>query len=250
MRPAARVSTRTLCGESTDGEHDGPLKFDPPPAKGLDSSAMTVRNGVPWQEFTRNEQLGSAFRARHSVPGDAFVFGMIARLTYLKGIDVALHALHLLLEQGVGRAIRLVIAGTGSKESEYRALADQLGLTSLVVFAGFIDNPVEALSAYDVILFASRREGLPLALLEGMAAGCIPIVTRISGMPEAVNSDAIGRVVCPEDPRGLCAAMQDVLALHPAEITKMRRKAVDRIRESFDINASHRQIVDLCGLTT
>src|SRR6516164_11193379 len=103
MRPAARVSTRTLCGESTDGEHDGPLKFDPPPAKGLDSSAMTVRNGVPWQEFTRNEQLGSAFRARHSVPGDAFVFGMIARLTYLKGIDVALHALHLLLEQGVGR---------------------------------------------------------------------------------------------------------------------------------------------------
>jgi hypothetical protein len=44
--------------------------------------------------------------------------------------------------------------------------------------------------------------------------------------------------------------MPDVLVLHPTEIMKMRRKAVDRIRESFDIDASHRQIVDLCGLTT
>jgi glycosyltransferase involved in cell wall biosynthesis len=209
---------------------------------------VSVRNGVPWREFARDEERGAAFRCRHRVPADAFVFGMIARLTYLKGIDVALNALRLLIDRGVARAVRLVVAGTGPEEGEYRALAERLGLNAHVVFVGFVDDPAEALSAYDVILFASRKEGLPLALLEGMAASCIPVVTRISGMPEAVNSDTIGRVVSPEDPEELCTALQDILALSPAEIAQMRGNAVARIRESFDIEASHRRIVDLCGL--
>jgi glycosyltransferase involved in cell wall biosynthesis len=55
-------------------------------------------------------------------------------------------------------------------------LTSELYLQSHVHFAGFVERPVEALSGYDAMVFPSRREGLPLGLLEEMAAGCIAIV--------------------------------------------------------------------------
>jgi glycosyltransferase involved in cell wall biosynthesis len=104
------------------------------------------------------------------------------------------------------------------------------------------------LAASDVILFSSRVEGLPLALLEGMAAGCIPIVTRISGMPEAVNDPSVGWVVEPESPEAIAVAMTAVLALDAAALASMKANARKRVQESFDIEKSHAVLFTACGL--
>ena len=78
-----------------------------------------------------------------------------------------------------------------------------------------------------------------------MAAGCIPIVTRVSGMPEAVNSNDIGLVVSPENPEELYMAMKHILMLDKSILLQMRKCAVRRIQEKFDIDRSHLTIIEI-----
>lgn len=207
-----------------------------------------VRNGVPWREFARDQKKGKAFRSTHEIPAGAYVFGMVTRLSPEKGVDIALKAFRLVLDQNADADIQLVVAGTGRDAETLSSLCERLGLADRVHFVGFIRDAIGPMSAFDVILFPSRNEGLPLGLLEAMAAGCVPIVSRISGMPEAVASPRIGWVVAPENPAELAAAMTSALRTDPGELTRMRQAAVAQIRDQFDIEATHQKIFKRLGL--
>lgn len=217
--------------------------WDAPP-----DSIVVVRNGVRWQDFQRDAVAGAQFRAAHAIDTDSFVFGMMTRLTGVKGIDLALEAARRTADLGSSRAFSLVIAGEGPDHASLAALADELGLKDRVVFAGPIARPLDALSAFDVILFSSRFEGLPLALLEGMAAGCVPVVTRIGGMGEAVDSAEVGWLVPSEDPQALALAMHACLSADAARMATLRANAVHRVQTEFDGDACYERILDLCGI--
>ena len=185
---------------------------------------------------------------KYGIPPDAFVFGMLCRLSHEKGVDNALRALARLNAKHPDRSFYLVVAGEGSELDMLKALADQLGVQNRVKFVGFVKTPAAMLSAYDVILFSSRVEGLPLGLLQGMAAGCIPIATRISGMPEAVHSPEVGWVVSPDDPAALSDAMNAVLTLDVQKRLEMRQRVIRRVQDSFDLAECNRRIVELCEI--
>ena len=219
------------------------LEWGVPPQR-----VTVIRNGVAWRTLARNAEQGAAFRASHSIPEDAFVFGMVARLRSEKGIDIALRAMRHLLDTGTPRPVYLVIAGQGPDEAELKGLSEELRLTERVRFIGFVSEVRTVLSGFDSILFPSRLEGLPLGLLEGMAAGCIPIVTRISGMPEVVDSPQVGWVVAPESPQELADAMASVLALDQQALSAMRDRVTRRIQEHFDIDVCHRRFLECFGL--
>lgn len=212
------------------------------------SKIVVVHNGVRWQQLQRDPEAGRRWRDSYDVPGDVFVFGMLTRLSYWKAIPVALQAMKELLARRPARPSHLVIAGEGEQAGMLRSMAAELGVSAHVHFTGHTDDRVGALSAFDAILFSSIREGLPLSLLEGMAAGCVPIVTRISGMPEAVEVPATGWVVPPNDPPALAAAMAEALALDPAEFERRRQANVDRIQRHFDLDESYRRILDAFSL--
>ncbi|MBS0394290.1 MAG: glycosyltransferase [Proteobacteria bacterium] len=204
-----------------------------------------VRNGVAWRDLQRDAESGRAFRERFSIPADAFVFGMLTRLSPEKGVDLALRALARVVGARPPRAPCLVVAGHGPLRAELERLAAELDVVAHVRFIGFVPRPAEVLSGYDAILFSSSLEGLPLGLLEGMAAGCVPIVTRISGMPEAVHSGDVGWVVPPGDATALGAAMLAALAMPPDALDAMRRRVSTRIREHFDVDRAHERLVAL-----
>jgi len=117
-----------------------------------------------------------------------------------------------------------------------------------VTFAGFLSDPKPALWATDCILFSSRLEGLPLGLLEGMAAGCLPVVTRISGMPEVITDPNLGWVVEPEDPEALAAALRQVAALDDAAVAGYRERGVAHIRSHFDLERALERLAGYLGL--
>lgn len=202
-----------------------------------------VPNGIDWRRYRRDTALGASFRAAHRIPADAFVFGMVTRLERIKGIDVALEAFRRLSPGSRERPVRLAIAGEGSEEARLREQARRLGIAAETLFLGFAREPLAHYCASDVILFSSRKEGLPLALLEGMAAGCMPIVSRISGMPEAVDRPETGWVTNPEDPADLARAMEEALSLPPAAVAAMRTAAVRRVREHYDAHEKFRDIL-------
>jgi glycosyltransferase involved in cell wall biosynthesis len=186
----------------------------------------------------RMPEQGVAFRRAHGIPKTAYVFGMLGRLSHEKSIDVALHALRRLIDSRPDQDIYLVIAGDGPLRAELTALAERLALGRRALFVGFVQDPKLVLSAFDSIVFSSSVEGLPLGLLEGMAAGCVPIVTRVSGMPEVVDSSRLGWVVEPRDPEQLAAAMAAASALPLDVLSSMRAQVVARIREHFDVARS------------
>jgi glycosyltransferase involved in cell wall biosynthesis len=62
-----------------------------------------------------------------------------------------------------------------------------------------------------------------------------------------VNSPDLGWVVSPDQPEELSDALNAVLSLEPARLEEMRRQALRRVQESFDIDASNQIILDLCG---
>lgn len=152
----------------------------------------------------------------------------VGRLRIRKGVEVLLAALDLLRRQGA--APTLAIAGDGEHRAALEAAAARRGLDgSAVRFLGRADAArVRALlAAARVLVVPSTYEGMPLVVLEAMAAGLPVVASRVSGIPEVVVDGETGWLVPPEDPEALAVALAELLA-DPAE--GRRRGAAGRQR--------------------
>lgn len=208
---------------------------------------VVVRNGVRWDQFTFDAGLRQSFRSAQALEPDVFVFGMLTRLVPAKAVDVAIRSVAALLTRQPTRQFLLVIAGEGEDRAALDALVRELGVGGHVRFVGHADSRT-ALSAFDVILFSSIREGLPLALLEGMASGAVPIVTAISGMPEAVSHPDLGWVVPPNHPEAMAEAMAAAMATSDERWQAMRHAVVRHVSREFDLESSRRRLCEALGL--
>jgi glycosyltransferase involved in cell wall biosynthesis len=132
----------------------------------------------------------------------------IGRLIRSKGVFEMVEGLALAQRQGV--AAHLVIAGDGPAAAELREAVDRLGLAAQVTFAGptFGEAKVKLLGEADVLVFPTyHREGLPYALLEAMAAGLVPITTRVAAIPDVVTEGVHGLFVPPRAPEAIAQAL-------------------------------------------
>lgn len=166
---------------------------------------LLLPNGIDCAPYVRLPRAGST-------PHAALRLVYLGRLAREKGLYEALQGLKLAQAQGV-RA-RLAIAGSGPEEARLRRFAARLGLERDVSFAGPVSGAakLELLGAADVLVLASYGEGLPYALLEGMAAGAAVIATRVGGVPDVVLNGVHGLLVPPRDPAALCGAIARLAA--------------------------------------
>lgn len=104
-----------------------------------------------------------------------------------------------------------VSVGQGPLEDELRADLRRRGLTDRFRMLGYQEDPVAVLVAADVFTLASRQEGLPIALLEALAAGLPAAVTAVGGVPGVITDGVEGRLVPPRDPESLAAAIGGLL---------------------------------------
>jgi glycosyltransferase involved in cell wall biosynthesis len=151
--------------------------------------------------------------------------GALGRLTEQKGFDVLVEAVRLLVADGV--ALEVVIGGAGRDEQRLRTAADGLP----VAFAGFIDDARRFLAGVDVFCLSSRREALPLVLLEAMSEGLPCVATDVGDVRTGVADDAL--VVPPEDPRALAGALRELV-----EDEALRRKLAVQARRRAELSFS------------
>jgi glycosyltransferase involved in cell wall biosynthesis len=109
----------------------------------------------------------------------------------------------------------VAIAGEGPERPALEARALSLGVGDRVRLLGFRRDVPALLAACDVVALPSLFEGLPLALLEGMAAGKPVVATAIGGTDEAVVDGVTGLLVPPRDAEALAAALRRVLGDPP-----------------------------------
>jgi glycosyltransferase involved in cell wall biosynthesis len=132
-------------------------------------------------------------------------FVCVARQEPEKGVDVLLAAFPRVVEAYPDAVLALV--GAGTQMPANKAAAAAAGIRQRVEFMGVLSNPAPAIADGDAIVLPSRREGLPVVVLEAFALERPVIATRVGGTPDVVRDGETGWLVPPEDPAALADAL-------------------------------------------
>ncbi len=123
-----------------------------------------------------------------------------------------------------GLDAKLTVAGDGPDRAELERRIDSAGLRAVTEFRGWVqrENLPRLYSEHEVSLFPSRFEGLPVAFVEAMAAGCVPLATRIRGVTDFVVEDGRTGLLFPSGDTGTAASLLADLASNRERLRKMR----------------------------
>jgi glycosyltransferase involved in cell wall biosynthesis len=158
-----------------------------------------VPNGVPISERTRMIYT----------PGDELAVGMVALFRPRKGIEVLLNAMARLREAGVSMHLRAIGPfETPEYQRSVLELTRRLGLERCITWSGFTSNVFAEFRHMHLFVLPSLfGEGMPMVLLEAMAAGLPVVSTRVEGIPQVVRDGQDGLLAAPGDPQGLADAL-------------------------------------------
>jgi glycosyltransferase involved in cell wall biosynthesis len=162
------------------------------------------------------------------------------RLVYLgrmfdapKGIFLIPKILKRLERAGV--SFHLTVIGDGPDVGRFAARMTAAGLAARWTHRGAMryDAVPAELARHDVQLLPSRHEGLPLTLLEGMAAGCVPVASRLSGITDYAIATSEQGFLCRVGRAADFASAICELAADRARLRRMSAAAADRVRREF-----------------
>ncbi|MCV2893379.1 glycosyltransferase family 4 protein [Lentibacter sp. XHP0401] len=170
--------------------------------------------------------------------GEELLF--VGRLAPVKGLPVLLHAMARVPDA------RLTIVGDGPQRSDVEALVRTLQLEARVQMLGYQnqDEVAALLSQSAALVLPSFAEGLPVVLMEAMAAGLPVITTRIAGVPELVKDGENGWLVAAGDEDGLRGAIEALLG-DPARAAKMGAAGREAVCAEFDAGIEARRLAGL-----
>ncbi|MBA3505675.1 MAG: glycosyltransferase family 4 protein [Betaproteobacteria bacterium] len=193
-------------------------------ALGVDPQRLHhIANGVDIGE--RAIEPSASLHNILGLPKATTVVGYIGRLAPEKGPDLFLRMARLLATDP--RDVHFVLIGDGPMRQTLEKMAGELAITNRVHFTGVRDDVDALLPSLVLTVLSSHAEGMPLALMEAMAAGLPVVATSVGGVPELVEHRYSGYLVSPDDPRALADAVKELLDNEPL---RLRMGAAARVR--------------------
>ena len=184
-------------------------------------------------------------RAELGVSPDQVLVGSLGALTDQKGYDFLVEALPDVV--GTYPEARFVVAGHGHRRQRLEQRARALGVADRIRFVGHRDDVPEFLSALDLFVLPSRWEGLPIAAVEAMAAGCPVVLSRVDGNAELISHGETGYLVEPNCPASLARGI-DAALRSPRERATVARRGQAAVLGTFSrrrMGAEFTQIYEL-----
>ena len=190
------------------------------------SVAMVNGVGIDLDRFSEAspEQKAQVRRELGLKDGDIFAF-TAGNLDPGKNHKTLLHAMKQLNDP----SFHLVLAGNGPLYGELAALARELGLEQQLHLLGFRRDVYRLSSSADLFLFASRREGLSVSLMEAMACGLPIAASGIRGNTDLIDPGLGGFLVEPDDAAGFADAIRRILT-EPGIRDRMKAHNLEKIR--------------------
>ena len=201
-----------------------------------------IPNSVALQRFVDQEEAGRALRREFGIAEGAPLLGIIARLAPQKDHLTLLEAA-VRIRSALPEA-RFLIVGDGPLRKTLVTRACELGLDQAVIFCGLRNDIPAAMAALDLLVLSSRWEGLPVALVEGMAAARPVVATAVGGVPDVVLHGSTGLLVPPGDPAALAHACIQVLT-DPDLRARLGHAGRARAEAHFSLDAMVRQTSQL-----
>lgn len=188
----------------------------------LRPGASVLVHGIVLDDETPAPGTRERIRAEFGIPSDAVVALIVANFRREKDYPNVLRAARRALD--ADPRFWLAVVGQGPLDAEVRALHAQLGLGERVVLAGYRADVADLMAAADLFTLGSATEGLPVSIMEAMAAGLPVVATAVGGVPQAVTPHT-GRLVAPHDDAALAAAWLE-LVTDPALRERMASAAI------------------------
>ncbi|MFZ3091289.1 MAG: glycosyltransferase [Nitrospirota bacterium] len=170
------------------------------------SRVFTIKNGVDLNAY-RSSNNKEELRKELGIAEDEKVIGIVANLKRIKNHILLLKAFDELVKNYM--KVKLLLIGQGfendpeNTEAELRIFVDKNGLKEKVLFLGYRSDIPDLLNIMDIFCLTSFNEGLPISLIEAMAAG-LPIVgTDVEGIRDTILHDKNGFLVKTDDIQGL-----------------------------------------------
>jgi len=205
---------------------------DTPPNK-----IITLQNGVDTKRF--GNVCKEAMRKKLGIIQFDYVIGTVANLFEAKAYHVLIDALSLVNSKGINFVSLCVGEGRLREELEQRALEKKL--KDRILFLGSRSDIPELLGAMDVFVISSIREGLPVSMLEAMAAKVPVVATSVGGIPEVIRVGENGLLVPPNDSKKLAEKISFVLN-EPEYGKRLADAAYQDILKKFSIQHVTKEI--------
>jgi glycosyltransferase involved in cell wall biosynthesis len=132
----------------------------------------------------------------------------------------------------VVKDLKFLIIGDGRLRKQLEEISEKLGIKKHVIFMGQRKDIPELLMAMDIFVLPSIKEGLPMALLEAMAAKRPVIATRVGAIPKVIENKDTGILVEPKDVTGLRDAIMNLLN-DPGRMNLLAREGFNRVCMDF-----------------
>lgn len=192
--------------------------------------------GVDIQKFSGEKSDRTQVRKSLGIAEQDFLLVSVGQLSKRKNQETLIRAMAEISDT----AIKYLIVGLGEYEQTDRELAKKICVEDKVIFVGYRENVNALLHAADCFVFPSLQEGLPVSLMEAMAAKIPVICSRIRGNIDLITDGTEGILVEPMDVKGYAEAIME-LKSHPELAAEFRKNAFEKIKE-FDVRTVHGQM--------
>lgn len=203
------------------------------------SAERVVRSGIPESKIAivyegieipariSSEQRAKA-RARWNIPGDAPLLGCVGVLSPDKGQEWLIRALAEVRKKFP--AAKLLLAGDGPCRERLQTLAQEVGVSDAVIFAGFVSDVESVYATLDVFLLPSFFEALSNALMSAMAYAIPSIAFNLGGPAEIIEDGQSGLLVEPASAQALCVAIAKIVenSTFAGELGEKGRKRIEQ----------------------
>lgn len=189
-----------------------------------------IPNGIDGDHFRQSIDV-AAQKAIFNIPPESPVIGLGVRLSEQKGITYLLAAMPAILSHHPDTI--LLIAGSGPLETQLLQMAIKLGIDSSVRFVGPLTDIRKLLCVLDLYVLPSLWEGLPMVIIEAMAAGIPVIATDVGGTAMAINNEYNGILVPPTHQEALSENIVALLGNHELRALFVKRSAA-LFRNNFE----------------
>lgn len=197
---------------------------------------IAIPNGIRLEPFVDVDAHPFAQR----IPGIV----MVARFSKQKDHATLLRAVALLRERGLRPPLLFAGGGKAMHRRPLERLAAELGLAEQVQFLGVHRDVPGLLMQHQLAVLSTHYEGMPLALIEGMAAGCAVVGSDVPGVREVISDGVDGRLVAESDSVALADALEALLR-DPGTAARLAKAARSAAIERHDRELMNRRYEDL-----
>ena len=196
-----------------------------------ENKLKVIFNGVDIEAY-ENEIHGLIKRKDLNIPKDAFVVGMVGRMSRQKAPDIFIRAAKL-IKQTILNA-HFIMVGGGEMENEIKGYAEKNGLENCLHIVGWVNNPLNYVELFDVACLLSRWEGFGLVLPEYMMVGKPIVASKVDAIPDIITDGENGLLIEMDDAVGASAA---VLKIYSSDNLKSKLISVglETVYKKFNV---------------